>query len=120
MENGTTLTHIPKRANKKSTVTLWKKIKLLKIKNGQKDITIADPNKKSFGGRVIIKMKDGQKLTDEISVADAHPAGNRPFERSNYIEKFQTLTKGIILPKESERFLKYCTKFKKAQIGRAN
>ena len=26
------------------------------------------------------------KIVDEISVADAHPGGNRPFERSNYIE----------------------------------
>ena len=51
-------------------------------------------------------MQDGTKIEDEISVADAHPSGNRPFERSNYIEKFQNLTKGIILPKESGRFLK--------------
>ena len=41
-------------------------------------------------------MKDGTKIEDEISVADAHPAGSRPFERSNYIEKFQTLNQVII------------------------
>ena len=46
-----------------------------------------NPNKKCFGGRVVIKMKNGEKIVDEISVADAHPAGNRPFERENYIEK---------------------------------
>ena len=51
-------------------------------------------------------MKDGTKVEDEISVADAHPNGDRPFERTNYIEKFQTLTEGIITAKESERFLK--------------
>ena len=98
--------YTPSRANKKSTVELWQKIKTFEDKEWTQKYHNPDPNKKCFGGRVIIKMKDGTKIEDEISVADAHPSGNRPFERSNYIEKFQTLTKGIILPKESERFLK--------------
>ena len=98
--------YTPSRSNKKSTVELWQKIKTLEDKKWTQKYHDPDPNKKCFGGRVIIKMKDGKKIEDEISVADAHPSGNRPFERSNYIEKFQTLTKGIILPKESERFLK--------------
>ena len=51
-------------------------------------------------------MKDGRKIQDEISVADAHPAGSRPFARINYIEKFITLTKGIVEMKEAERFLR--------------
>ena len=37
-------------------------------------------------------MKDGSKIEDEISVADAHPSGNRPFERSNYMKNFKHLT----------------------------
>jgi len=39
-------------------------------------------------------------------VADAHPSGLRPFRRSNYIEKFKTLTEGIITVSESKKFLK--------------
>ena len=62
-------------------------------------------------------MKDGTKIEDEISVADAHPAGNRPFERSNYIEKFQTLTQGIITANESERFLKVVQNLRKLKSG---
>ena len=62
-------------------------------------------------------MKDGSKVEDEISVADAHPAGNRPFERENYIEKFQTLTNGIILPKESNRFIKVVQNLRKLKSG---
>ena len=62
-------------------------------------------------------MKNGEKIEDEISVADAHPSGNRPFKRSNYIEKFQTLTKEIITPKESERFLKAVQNLRKLKSG---
>ena len=62
-------------------------------------------------------MKDGSKIEDEISVADAHPAGNRPFERENYIEKFQTLTNGIISSKESNRFLNIVQNLRKLKSG---
>ena len=51
-------------------------------------------------------MRDGSRIVDEIDVADAHPAGARPFEREQYIEKFKTLTQGIISEKESKKFLK--------------
>ena len=109
--------YTPSRANKKSTVELWQKIKTFEDKEWTQKYHDPDPNKKCFGGRVIIKMKDGTKIEDEISVADAHPSGNRPFERSNYIEKFQNLTKGIILPKESGRFLKDVQNLRKLKSG---
>ncbi|OUW61318.1 MAG: hypothetical protein CBD63_01845 [Candidatus Pelagibacter sp. TMED203] len=51
-------------------------------------------------------MKDGTKIEEEKAVADAHPYGLRPFSRSQYINKFKTLTEGIISQKESKRFLK--------------
>jgi 2-methylcitrate dehydratase len=50
-------------------------------------------------------MEDGSKIIDEKGVADAHPSGLRPFKRSNYIEKFNMLTNGIVSNKESKRFL---------------
>ena len=62
-------------------------------------------------------MKDGSKIEDEIFVADAHPSGDRPFERSNYIEKFQTLTEGMITSKESERFLNIVQNLRKLKSG---
>jgi len=109
--------YTPSRANKKSTVELWQKIKTFEDKEWTQKYHDPDPNKKCFGGRVIIKMQDGTKIEDEISVADAHPSGNRPFERSNYIEKFQNLTKGIIFPKESGRFLKDVQNLRKLKSG---
>ena len=50
-------------------------------------------------------MKNGSKIVDEISVADAHPNGKNPFKRKDYIKKFKTLTNDIIETSESERFL---------------
>ena len=94
-----------KRANTKSTVELWKKIKTFEDKKWTKKYHDPNPNKKCFGGKVIIKMKNGSKITEEISVADAHPNGKNPFKRKDYIKKFKTLTNGIIESSESERFL---------------
>ena len=54
---------------------------------------------------LIIKIKDGSKISEEITVANAHPNGKNPFKRKDYIKKFKTLTNGIIETDESERFL---------------
>ena len=51
-------------------------------------------------------MKHGSTISEEINVADAHPAGKKPYTRKEYINKFKTLTDGIISKKESDRFLK--------------
>jgi 2-methylcitrate dehydratase len=50
-------------------------------------------------------MKDGSKIKSKLDVADAHPNGNKPFKREDYIHKFKTLTSNLIDQKESERFL---------------
>ena len=97
--------YTPERSNKKSTVDLWRKIKTFEDKKWTKKYHDPNPNKKCFGGRVIIKMKDGSKIAEEISVADAHPNGKNPFKRKDYINKFKTLTKYIIDEEESNRFL---------------
>ena len=77
----------------------------LNKKNNQTFVIVSHSD--YVGGRTnrIIKMKDGKQIEDKISVADAHPSGNKPFKRSNYIEKFKTLTDGIIGSKESKRFI---------------
>ena len=95
----------PVRARRKSTVKLWRKIITKEDQKWTKKYHDPDPNKKCFGGKVIIKMKNGSLISDEINVADAHPAGARPFEREQYIEKFRTLTEGIISKSESVRFI---------------
>jgi 2-methylcitrate dehydratase len=97
--------YTPERSNTKSTIVLWKKIKTFEDKKWTKKYHDPNPKKKSFGGKVVIKMKDGSKITEEVSVADAHPNGKNPFKRKDYIKKFKTLTNGIVEMSESERFL---------------
>jgi len=69
--------YTPQRANKKSTVDLWKKIKTFEDKKWTKKYHDPNPKKKCFGGRVVIKMKDGSKIEDQLGIADAHPNGKR-------------------------------------------
>ncbi len=107
--------YLPSRARRKSTVKLWHKIKTKENSKWTKKYHDQNPNKKCFGGKVIIKMRDGSRIVDEIDVADAHPAGARPFEREQYIEKFKTLTQGIISEKESKKFLKIVQNLKNLQ-----
>lgn len=95
----------PERANRPDTVELWHKISTVEDPEWTKRYHETDPNKKAFGARVVIKMKDGSEFVDELAMANAHPLGARPFARENYIHKFKTLTEGIITPEESARFL---------------
>ena len=105
--------YTPERAKRKSTVELWKKIKTYEDAEWTKKYHDPNPANKCFGGKVVIYMKDGSKIVEERGVADAHPSGQRPFRRSNYIEKFNMLTDGIISNKEAKRFLHLVQNLKK-------
>ena len=109
--------YTPQRARRKSTVKLWRKIVTREDKKWTKRYHDKNPKKKCFGGKVIIKMKDGSSISEEIKVADAHPAGKKPFTRKEYINKFKILTDGIITKKESDRFLKAVQDLKKLKSG---
>ena len=111
------------RANRKSTIKIWRSIKTYEDKKWTKKYHDPNPKKKCFGGRVIIKMKDGSKIEDQLGIADAHPNGKRPFKRENYINKFKTLTANIVDQKESERFLEDVQKLKqmnKSELHKLN
>lgn len=95
----------PSRAQRPETVDLWKKISTVEKEKWTKLYHDRDPNKKAFGGRVVITMKDGTEIADELERANAHPAGERPFKRPNYIGKFDMLTEGIIGKEERDRFI---------------
>lgn len=97
--------YAPERAKRADTVALWHKISTVEDKNWTAWYHEQDPDKKRFGGRVEITFKNGEKLVDELGVADAHPAGARPFKRADYIRKFDTLTEGIITKDERNRFI---------------
>ena len=102
-----------KRANKKSTIKIWQSIRTHEDKKWTKKYHESNPKNKSFGAKVVVTLKNGKKIKEELDKADAHPYGARPFKRINYINKFLILTKNIISKKESDRFLKDVQKLKK-------
>ena len=106
-----------RRSTRKSTVGLWHKIKTYEDKAWTKKYHHPDHKKRSFGAKIIIKMKDGTKVVDLLERANAHPYGLNPFKRSNYIEKFLTLTDEIIRIDESKRFLRDVQNLRKIKSG---
>ena len=106
-----------KRANRKSTLRIWKSIKTHEDKKWTKKYHDPNPKKKAFGAKIIITMKNGKKIIEELERADAHPYGARPFKRNDYIKKFLSLTDGILNKSESNRFLKIVQNLKKLKSG---
>ena len=105
------------RAKRKSTLKIWRSIKTHEDKKWTKRYHDPSPKKKAFGAKVVITLKNGKKIIEQQGVADAHPNGSRPFKRRNYINKFLTLTYGILSQKESDRFLKIVQNLKKLKAG---
>lgn len=94
-----------KRATRPDTVELWQKITTVEDPEWTRRYHSEDPSEKAFGARAVITMRSGEVIEGELGVADAHPLGERPFEREQYIEKFRTLAHGILPEAEQDRFL---------------
>jgi len=105
------------RANRRSTIKIWRSIKTHEDKKWTKKYHDPNPKNKSFGAKVIITMNNGKKVVEELERADAHPYGSRPFKRENYINKFLILTKDTLSKKEISRFLKVVQNLKKLKNG---
>ena len=97
--------YAPERACRADTVALWRKIRTVEDPRWTERYHSTDPAVKAFGGRVLITMKDGTVIADEMAVANAHTLGATPWARANYIGKFRMLTEGLLDHAEAERFL---------------
>ena len=97
--------YLPSRAQRPDTVELWRKVTTLEDAEWTRRYHSEDPAEKAFGGRVEIELTNGQRIVEEIAVADAHPLGARPFARADYVQKFRTLAAGVLAEAEQERFL---------------
>ncbi|MEM8598720.1 MAG: MmgE/PrpD family protein [Bacteroidota bacterium] len=97
--------YAPDRAQRRDTVALWHRLVTTEDPAWTERYHHPDPQQRTFGGRVVIRFSDGSTLEDELGVANAHPAGARPFERPDYIRKFDTLTDGLISRGERDRFI---------------
>ena len=109
--------YAPKRAARADTVALWHKIVTEEDPEWTRRYHSRDPNELAFGARVEIFLSNGRVIEDEMLVANAHPNGARPFEREDYIGKFETMTDGIITPRESNRFLEVVQNLAKLPAG---
>ncbi|HYZ52815.1 MAG TPA: MmgE/PrpD family protein [Streptosporangiaceae bacterium] len=98
------------RATRPDTVDLWRKITTAEDPEWTRRYHDPDPSKRAFGGRVEIILADGTVVSDEIAVADAHPAGAHPFTREQYVAKFRTLADGVIDPAVQDQFLETVTR----------
>lgn len=97
--------YAPERAARPDTVELWQKITTTEDKEWTRRYHSLDLSEKAFGGRIEIELTNGERVVDEIAVADAHPLGARPFGRAEYVGKFRMLAEGILSPDEIDRFL---------------
>ncbi len=97
--------YAPERARREDTVRLWHRISTVEDADWTKRYHEPDPDRRAFGGRVEITLADGSVVSDEMAVANAHTQGARPFARTDYIRKFETLTEGLVSPGECRRFL---------------
>lgn len=97
--------YAPERARRGDTVRLWHRISTVEDASWTARYHDPDPGRRAFGGRVVVTMRGGGTIEDEIAVADAHPAGARPFAREDYVRKFRTLAEGLVSEREQERFL---------------
>ncbi|MFH8553073.1 MmgE/PrpD family protein [Streptomyces celluloflavus] len=97
--------YAPERARRPSTVALWQKISTVEDPEWTRRYHDPDPAHRAFGGRAVVTLSDGTVIEDALAVADAHPAGARPFDRTGYTAKFRALTEGIVSAADQERFL---------------
>jgi 2-methylcitrate dehydratase len=109
--------YAPERASRPDTVALWRKISTAEDPEWTRRYHDPDPAKRAFGGRAEITLADGTIITDEIAVADAHPAGARPFARGQYLAKFAALADKAIDPDAQDQFLRAVTRLPELDAG---
>ncbi|MFF9044507.1 MmgE/PrpD family protein [Streptomyces parvulus] len=97
--------YAPERAARPETVELWRRITTVEDPEWTRRYHDPDPDRRAFGGRAVITLDDGAVIEDELGVADAHPAGARPFDRAGYVGKFRTLAEGVVAEPAQEAFL---------------
>ena len=86
-------------------VELWHKISTVEDPEWTRRYHSTDPAEKAFGARAEVTLKNGEVISDELAVADAHPLGARPFKREQYVQKFTELADDAVKPVEQQRFL---------------
>ncbi|MET3897186.1 2-methylcitrate dehydratase [Devosia sp. UYZn731] len=93
------------RARTPSTVALWHKITTVEDPEWTRRYLEVDPDKRAFGGKIVVTMLDGTTIVGERAVADAHPNGAHPWAWPDYAGKFEALTRDTLGASERQTFL---------------
>jgi 2-methylcitrate dehydratase len=93
------------RAARPETVALWRKVETREDPVWTARYHADDPSERAFGGRLEIIMDNGQVISAEKAVADAHPNGAKPWAWNDYVSKFDSLTANMIARSERDRFI---------------
>lgn len=70
---------------------LWHRITTVESPEWTRRYHEEDPDRRQFGGRIVIRMQDGSVIAGERGVADAHPNGKHPWDWPDYVSKLETL-----------------------------
>lgn len=97
--------YLPERVGRPDTVKLWRKVRTVEDEEWNRRYDDRPSLERDHGARAVVTYKSGERITDELAVANAHPRGARPFGRPEYVRKFQTLVEDIVDADESARFL---------------
>ncbi len=109
--------YAPERAQRPDTVALWHKISTVEDAEWTRRYHATDPKEKAFGAKVVVTMNDGTTITDELALANANPAGAKPFKRPDYIRKFETLTEGVLDNAEIKRVVELAQRLPQLSAG---
>ncbi|ARO14853.1 2-methylcitrate dehydratase [Ketogulonicigenium robustum] len=83
---------------------LWHKITTVEHPDWTARYHEQDPDKRQFGGKIIITLRDGTVIEGARGVADAHPNGKAPWGWDAYVGKLQTLAGAELGSEALERF----------------
>jgi 2-methylcitrate dehydratase len=108
------------RSHRPDTIALWNKISTVEDPEWTRRYHSSDPAEKAFGAKAVVTLKNGEVITDELAVADAHPLGARPFDREHYVGKLATLADGVVDDTEQRRFLAAVDTLAGAKAGSLN
>ncbi|SFZ86807.1 2-methylcitrate dehydratase [Devosia enhydra] len=92
------------RARRAAETGLWHKITTVEKPDWTTRYLDPDPDKRAFGGRIVVTLEDGTVIAEERGVADAHPNGAHPWTWPDYRGKFETLASDMLPTEAREAF----------------
>ena len=105
------------RVTDPETVRLWQSIRTLEDPKWTAGYHHPDPLQRVYGARAEVILNDGTRIIGELDRPHAHLAGSNPFDRAQYLAKFQSLMDDTVARDESDRFLEAAQRLPQLRSG---